>query len=328
MLSFSAMSVGKLVVVLASAAVLAIAAGASARDWGLSIKTSACAQGSKVLLGEIATPYGPIPAETWEKLERMELWPAPERAGRSEVYSRRRLAELLREHLGELAVRCSIPSGLTVQRGGALLDKQMLLARVEEYLRPKLALMEGRAELVGFNAPEIVSLDEGYARLEIELLSKLAAGRINLRIKAVAGDGRLVRQVAANVFVDHWVAVACASRPVNPGEPITPDMVTFKERNLAYFRGTPWDGKGDGSWQVKRPVGTEQPFSMDMLEPVPLVAKGSKVNLIYQGRNVQLAIEAEAMQPGGLGETIPVRNIHSGKLVQAVVMSKDTVGVR
>jgi flagella basal body P-ring formation protein FlgA len=326
MFSFTAMA-PKLAIVLAIAAVFVVAAGASAEDWGLSIKTSACAQGSKILLGEIATPYGPIPAGTWEKLARMELWSSPEREGRSEAFSRRKIAELLHEHLGELAVRCSIPSGLTVQRGGALLDKQALLARVEEYLRPKLALMGGRAELAGFNAPEVVSLGEGYARLEIELLDKLAAGRVNLRIKAVAGDGRLVRQVAANVFVDHWVAVACASRPVNPGEVIVPDMVTFREKNLAYFRGTPWDGKG-GSWQVKRPVGAEQPFNLDILEPVPLVVKGSTVNLVYQGRHVQLAIQAEAMQAGGLGETIPVRNIHSGKLVQAVVMSKDTVAVR
>lgn len=327
MFSFTAMALGTLAAVLASAAILAVAAGAHAADWGLSIKSNACAQGGKVLLGEIAAPYGPIPAETWEKLARMELWPAPERERRSEVISRRRLEELLREHLGELAGRCSIPSGLTVQRGGALLDKQTLLARVEEYLGPKLALLGGRAELAGFNAPELVSLNEGYARLEIELLDKLAAGRVNLRIKAVAGDGRLVRQIAANVFVDHWAPVACASRPVNPGQAITPDMIIFREKNLAYFRGAPWDGKGE-SWQVKRPVGTEQPFSMDNLGPVPLVGKGDKVNLVYQGRHVQLAIEAEAMQAGGLGETIPVRNIHSGKLVQAVVMSKDTVTVR
>lgn len=326
-LSFSAVTLGKLAALLVGGAVLAVAAGAQAADWGLSIKANACAKGDKVLLGEIAEPYGPVPAETWKRLARMELWPAPEREGRSEAISRRRLDELLREHLGKHAERCSLPSGLTIQRGGALLDKQTMYDRVFEYLGPKLALLGGRAELSGFNAPDFVSLSEEYARLEIEVLGKLAAGRVSLRIKALAGDGRVVRQVAANVFVDHWVAVACASRPVNSGETITPDMVTFREKNLAYFRGDPWDGAG-GPWRARWPVGADQPFSLSAIEAVPLVGKGNKVNLVFQGRHVQLATLAEAMEDGGLGQVISVRNVKSGKLVQAVVMNKDTVEVR
>lgn len=327
MLSCTAMTLGKLAAMLVGGVVFILAAGAHAADWGLSIKASACAKGDKVLLGEIAEPYGAIPGDTWRDLARKELWPAPNKQGRSEVISRRRLGELLREHLGERAERCSLPSGLTVQRGGAIIDKQAMYDRVYEFLRPKLALMGGRAELSGFNAPESVSLSEGYSRLEIELVDKLSAGRVNLRIKALAGDGRLVRQVAANVFVDHWVAVPCAARPVNPGETITPELVTFREKNLAYFRGQPWDGKG-GPWRVKWPVGTDQPLIREAIEPEPLVGKGATVNLVYQGRNVQLATAAEAMEDGGMGQIISVRNVKSGKLVQAVVMNKDTVAVR
>jgi len=327
MFSCMAMALSKLAAGLTFGAVFTVAAVAFAADWGLSIKSNASVKGERVLLGEIAEPYGSISRQAWDELARTELWPAPDREGRSEVIPRRRLDELLREHLGKKAELCSLPSGLTVQRGGALLDKQALLRRVEEYLAPRLAMLEGRAQLAGFNAPDLVSLNEGYARLEIELLDKVAAGRINLRIKALAGDGRLVRQVAANVFVDHWVAVACAARPVNPGEAILPDMVTFRERNLAYFRGQPWDGKG-GPWRVKRSVGAEQPFSTDNIELTPLVGKGAPVNLVYEGRHVQLATQGEALEDGGLGQMISVRNVQSGKLVQAVVMNKDTVAVR
>ena len=67
---------------------------------------------------------------------------------------------------------------------------------------------------------------------------------------------------------------------------------------------------------------------MDNLESVPVVGKGSKLTLQYSGKTVKLSAEAVALADGSPGQTIAVRNVHTGRTVQAVVTGDHTAEVR
>lgn len=323
---------------LALAAVWSLAGTAGAvpgEVYGLSLRDAACAQGADLLLGEVAQPYGPFPQELWDTLGRAPLLQAPDKVGRMVTVPK----ATLREHLlvalvramgptagPDLLSRCTLPSGLALRRGGAVLTREMLERQVLSAMCPLLGALPGRTEMHDLNLPDVVFLDDLPASLSVEPSGPLAAGRVGLRVSLKAGDGKVVRQLTVSGFLDQWLAVPTAARPINPGPAVTPDLITFREKNLAYLPAQAWDGKG-GPWRVKRPVGEGQPLTMDNMETVPAVPKGRTVTLIFEGPHVSLSAPAEALADAGLGQVVNVRNTITGKTVQAVVTGENTVRV-
>ena len=104
-------------------------------------------------------------------------------------------------------------------------------------------------------------------------------------------------------------------------------MITFVRKNMAYLSGEVWDGRG-GPWQVRRPIGLDQVIYAANLEPLPLVRRGETVRLVYEGKNIRLETLAEAMEDGGAGQAIAVKNLESERQVTATVRDSGTVYVR
>ncbi|MBN2139444.1 MAG: flagellar basal body P-ring formation protein FlgA [Desulfovibrionaceae bacterium] len=310
---------------LAAAACLLFWAASFAADpgWRIRIRSAACVRGDTVLLGEVADAYGEVPAGLWEDLAKRPLWPAPDRAGRVANVTRHRLEGLLRYYLGEAAKDCVLPARLAVQRGGEVVLLPEIQKRVVAFLTPKARALGGEAEFDEFLLPDHVFLPQRGDRLEISLAQDFAPGRVPLDIEVRSPDNKTLKRTAGSVFVNLWRAVPCAARTLNRNHALGPENLTFKRKNLAYWTDA-WDGKG-GPWRLSRPVGAGQVITKGLLEPVPLVSKGDKVVLIYQGRNLRLSVKALALGDAMLGEKVVVRNLQSKKEVQAVVMSDRTV---
>ena len=112
--------------------------------------------------------------------------------------------------------------------------------------------------------------------------------------------------------------------PLNRGDAVSPDRVTFRSENLAYTRGAIWDGKG-GPWQAKRAIGVGEAILADDLAPLAAIHRGDRVTLVYRRGNVEMRTMVEALEEGGPGDTIAVRNLSSKKQVYATVRDADTV---
>jgi flagella basal body P-ring formation protein FlgA len=108
---------------------------------------------------------------------------------------------------------------------------------------------------------------------------------------------------------------------------VTPDLITWKNQNMAYLGNRAWDGKG-GPWRVVAPIGTGQPIMKSSIEPAPVIARGDKVSLVYNGKNLKLIVPVESLEDGGVGQTITVRNLQSQRKVIATVVDAQTVLVR
>jgi flagella basal body P-ring formation protein FlgA len=158
----------------------------------------------------------------------------------------------------------------------------------------------------------------------VDVAGGFGPGRISLLLREVNPAQITVRKYGATVFLDQWVNVACAARPINPRDELSPDKVTFMRKNAAYLRGEPWDGRRFGLRAV-RPMGTGEVIYKANLDDVPLVSRGDTLTLVYQGRNVRLRTQVEALADGGLGDMIPVRNPDSKREVVAEIRDAETV---
>ncbi len=320
-------------VVLAAAspasAPVAADAGLQGRGWAVVTRTAAVVGEARVTLGDVADPYGAFPAPTWERIKGLELFPAPDK-GRQVVVNPEQMRAALVQVLGETGVDVvSIRGSLTLQRGGFVIQGADLRRQLVAFLTERArAAMEQEGELAvrDLAVPEALFLPEDFSRLHIEEPKSLQPGKTHLRLKAVTADGRVLRSVTASAFLDFWVAVPCAARPINTGDTVTPEMIAHERKNLAYLRGEP--ARIRTGARAKRPIGQGQPVYADDLEALPVVVKGSTVQLFYEGSNVRLVIDAQALADGRYGDVIPVRNLQSGAQVQATVTGDATVVVR
>ena len=295
-----------------------------ARDaWRLRVREAAVVREAVVRLGDIADPLGNMPRGEWERLAAVPLWPAPETPGKPLQINRQRLVDALRKALGEVADACLLPNSLAVQRDGAVLLEEDLRSLVVKTLTPQINLLGGHGELTDFRLPAYAFTAHDGQSVVLEA-GDVAPGRISLRFAVREMDGAAVRRFSGSVFLNLWMDVPCPVRPLGKGEAVTPDVITFMSCNLAYQKGAVWDGRG-GPWQTVRSLGASQPILASDLTPLSAVHRGDKLTLVYTRGNVRISAMVEALEEGGPGDTIAVRNLDSKKQIYATVLDADTV---
>ncbi|MEW5774391.1 MAG: flagellar basal body P-ring formation chaperone FlgA [Thermodesulfobacteriota bacterium] len=309
---------------------LACAAGpvrAADPAWRIEVMPAVAVQADAVRLADVARPVGQPDAEAWESLAGIDLFTVPPEPGKRYTVSRDNLAQLLGRLLGPRAELCLLPGQLVVQRGGGVVLEEDLARLAVEFLTPRLRQLPGETSLRDWRLPAYVFLEEAGGAVDFELGSDLGPGRLTLRILERAPGGQNWRRFNATVFVDQWVTAPAAAVPLNRGDVLAPDKINFARVNLAYLKGQPWDGRTFGL-RLVRAVGQDQTLLIQDLEEAPAVAKGDRLELVYQGRSVRLSTPVVALADGKLGQSIPVQNVQSGRQVLAVVRDAQTVVVQ
>ena len=301
-------------------------AGEAKQVWRIRFLEAAVVQGPNVRLGEVAVPVGDVPPGVWESLAQRDLWPSPDERSRAVNMTRPRLQEAVMHTMRDLAPNCLFPGSMVLQRGGVLIGKEDIQRLAQSQLVPYLAPLPGESMLKDFRLPQFVFLEHEGQSLELEEPRKVAPGRLSLRFLVKEMDGSIRQRLTGTVFVDCLADVPAAVSAMNKEELLEHSKVTFKRVNLAQLRGEPWDGRG-GPWRLARPIAPGQIILQSDLAHIPTVRKGSRVTLLYEGKNVRLTLQAEALSDGSAGETIPVRNLQSRKEIYGLVRDSSTVVV-
>lgn len=295
-------------------------------DWRLKILSAAVTNSDMVLLGDIAVPLGQMGQDTWAQLRAQQLWPAPPEEGKPLQISHSRLSQALRQALGkDVAGRCILPPSLVIQRGGLVFHEEDLRSYVVKSLTPQLSAMPGQVELSDFRLPDYIFLAHAQQRVQLEP-GKLSPGRVPLRFAVQEVDGNVLRRISGTVNLTLWITAPAASRPMNKGEALAAESVTFMKVNASQLRDLPWDGRG-GPWQVNRALNTGEPILQSDLVSQLMVRRGDVVNLIYIRGNLRIATQAQALADGEPGATIAVRNLQTKKQVYAIVKDGSTVEI-
>lgn len=304
----------------------ALTGAAKGTPWKGLVRDVACVKGPDVLLGEIADPVDDAARRQWPTLSTLKLWKASSKLGYVVTIPRDKLAQVLKYYMGEAVANLALPSQLTVQTGGRVVDSAELKARIVAFLTPRAKDLGGDVHFKDLQMPNHIFFPNDYDKLVISMSDHLEPGRNEIVLSGMTPDGKVVSRRSAVVFADVWKAVPVAAQPMNRMERVTKEKISFRRMNMAYNRDV-WDGAG-GPWRMARTLGRGQVFTLSHLEPVPLIERGEMVNLVYNGRGVRLSIKAEAMGEAGVGQRIEVRNVQSNKIILATVVDGETVVVR
>ncbi len=81
------------------------------------------------------------------------------------------------------------------------------------------------------------------------------------------------------------------------------------------------------NFELIRPLNVGTPITLSAVRRRVIVQQGQEVIIKAQIAGLQVRIAGEALKNGQSGDLIPVRNIRSGRVVQATIMNKGTVSV-
>lgn len=317
----------------ASAAfLLVVAVSAQGRDpmaWKLRIAPAAAVSGERVLLGEIAEPVGEIAPETWRILATTPLWSFPGREGQMTL-TRAKILDDLDTLFPNAASNFTVPEQVVLKKGGGKpVATNEVNKMIVDYLTANMTGVDGELEVKEIVLPTQLFLDPETEKLTVETVGTLAPGRVNLRLTIASPEGRTIRQISGNAFVNLWKVIPVAGRPLNMRDgALTTESVTFERRNLAFVRGLPWDPKNPQPMRAKTSLNQGTPLTSETVEPMPAITKGEQITCLWRGSHIQLTMPVTAVTDGAKGGQITVRNVQGGKEIAAIVQDNKTVLAR
>lgn len=293
----------------------------------LVVAGAVCVDGPAITLGDLARAEGDDAQALLARAGSVPLLASPKFDGARASLSGPKLHELIVQRLGPGLPPLDVPDQVQVQRGGQVFGIASMLPTIDKILTNALSRYEGDVEIREHRIADHLFISEKTpVRMRVIPVGTAAPGRISLRLEAVAEDGRVVQGFTGTVFADVWKTVPCAARVLNRGDVLEPGLVGFARKNLAYMAREPWDG-GSLPLRMTAAVGEGQVISADAVEPIPVVAKGQILTLVYAGRTLKLTVPVESLEDGGIGRTIRVRNMQSRRVVAAQVVDAETVRV-
>lgn len=129
-------------------------------------------------------------------------------------------------------------------------------------------------------------------------------------------DSSITVTAQATVFIKAVVATQVLERE----EPITRGMLTLREvrvsrQDQAYFN---WIDQVEGL-SARRRIRADQALTQEMLTSPWLVRRGQRVTMQARHGVIQANTEGEALADGRKGDVIRVKNVTSGKVIEAQV---------
>jgi len=187
------------------------------------------------------------------------------------------------------------------------------------------------------------NVDTEIREIEVSDSLRLPVGRITFKVMpprdrdlmgkipfAVHFDvnGKFYKRVWATATVEMLAEVVVTRKPLGRHKPITEDDIEVLKMDLAKL---PSDVITDPEVvlgkRTRRAVGAKSALRANLVEFPPLVKRGDVVIIIAESNGLKITALGQVKRKGRLGESIPVINYDSKKILYARVLDSSTVKV-
>ncbi len=288
-------------------------------------RASAEIRGDQMTLGELAEVRAD--QATAEYLAKVGFGPAPLPGQDITIDSGDARQRLLDAYPQLLGADFTGADTIHIHRAGILIEAHQIETIVRSKFE-KLAQNDRniRLNLIDVRPPARLILPEGRLRTTVR---PLGTDLMNCRSVAIdfSIDGHLERRITVPVTVQATARVVVARRNLPRGAVLTKEDLTLKERRIANLRAPVYRPALLVGKKLKRAVRRDQVLSTSMVTVPPVIKRGEPVTIALATGPVRIEARGIARSDGRPGETIPVTNIGSRKIVLCRVVGPGTVTV-
>ncbi|MFO8154768.1 MAG: flagellar basal body P-ring formation chaperone FlgA [Pseudomonadota bacterium] len=210
-------------------------------------------------------------------------------------------------------------------------DQRQELAALEtailEYVEAEAATDEGRVEVeVGYIDPRLRLTRCAHAPEAFTPPGTSLSGRTTVGVRCREPESWTV-YIPAIVRVN--VPVVVTNGFLQRNRQITADDVSLEEYDTGELRRGYYRDPDEVIGMVPRTgIGPDTVLRPSQLQPPLLIHRGDRVSIQAGSEHFRISMEGEAEEDGRKGETVRVRNLSSGREIDAVVVAPGRVRVR
>ena len=280
-----------------------------------------------ILLGRIAgiESHDPILVQ---KLSSIVVARAP-LPGASRTLEKQTFKMRLRQNginMSQLAL--NIPAKVVVTRSYIELSREKIKMLVSDYIQKNILKDHADGSIKDIQVADSLQLPNGRITFKvIPPRNRDLLGKIPFSVHFDV-NGKFYKRVWATATVEVLAEVVITKKPVGRHKPITEDDIELLKMDLAKLpSGVITDPEAVLGKRTRRAVGAKTVLRADLVEFPPLVKRGDVVVIIAESSGLKITALGEVKKKGRLGESIPVMNYDSKKILYGRVLDSSTVKV-
>ncbi|MEY4669100.1 MAG: hypothetical protein RL518_1799 [Pseudomonadota bacterium] len=220
------------------------------------------------------------------------------------------------------SIRYSLPRNITVTRA----FREVKLDELERALTSFLSKGDKRVDVKQIVVDRPIRVPTDSLGLEVVALAATRPGHIGIDYKSVAGSDEVRFQLKA--FADEWRLMPVASRPLMKGATVTANDVNLVKVNGTSVARDSIENLGDiVGRNVTKDIGQGEMFKASTVAVPAVVAAGSRVTILFRQNRLEVTASGIALENGGMGQDIRVRNESSKKVIVGKVSDSGLVTV-
>ncbi|MBW2434988.1 MAG: flagellar basal body P-ring formation protein FlgA [Deltaproteobacteria bacterium] len=282
---------------------------------------------AEVILGQIATIEG-ADARFNQRLKDIPITKAP-LPGDTHQIDLDLLQKRLQQHQIDLAaVIVEAPPQVIITRSHVEIHKEDIEKIVSEFITQQVPQQNKTLRIKEMQIPASVILPEGRITYKVTApRNRQLMGRCPLSVH-FSVNGNTEKKVWVTAVLELLGPVVVTRKPLGRYKPIAADDIEVQTMDLANLPANVLsDPEAAIGKRTKRAIGAQMPLRADSIELPPLVKRGDFVTIIAESQNLKVTTLGQVKKKGCLGERIPVVNLDSKKVLQALVVDANTVKV-
>ncbi|MDD5529911.1 MAG: flagellar basal body P-ring formation chaperone FlgA [bacterium] len=191
-------------------------------------------------------------------------------------------------------------------------------AVTDMYKRLPPPQQNGKWKVTALNTPPEVSISDANYKLELELPKDITYKGTNFSWIKIQNED-FFKKVPINLKIRLWVPVAAAAKRLDKHKVLTKDDLQTKFSEEAGIE----DIEDIIGMRTKRFIAKDEFVTKDMIEPLPLVEKGDRVEIVFYKNDVAIRSYGISKSDGWLNDSIFIDI--NGKIIKSQVIDKKTV---
>jgi len=205
-----------------------------------------------------------------------------------------------------------------VQRKSQIAPHDLLRDEIQSWLE-RHSHAHGRFELETMKVALPTNLPTGNLEFQIFSASRALKPGRNLMMVDCLVNGVKRQGLSVNMLLTMEVKAGRVLRTIQRGESIRPDDVIWETIKLDRVTAPLISPEQLQAAQARITIPAGTVLDLRKVEKIPLVERNQLVYVSAQNGTLHVRMQAKSLDRGGIGETVRLKNLDSGKMFQATV---------